>query len=75
MGTRLGTRNRNSEFFRKPTTLDRIKINGTVNPHPPLKSWTDEAARKPKRAVFPSLIWWEGGGGSINFPSILSKIL
>ena len=24
----------------------------------------DEAAQKPKRAIFPSLIWGGGGGGS-----------
>ena len=34
----------------------------------------DEAAQKPKRAIFPSLIW-VGGEGGTNFPSISSKIV
>ena len=33
----------------------------------------DEAAQKPKRAIFPSLIWG-GGGGGLGFPFILSKV-
>jgi len=47
---------------------------GTANPIPtptptPIK---DEAAQKPKRAIFLSLIW---GKGDTNFPSILSTIV
>ena len=34
----------------------------------------DEAAQKPKRAIFPSGGGGDGGGGT-NFPSILSKIV
>ena len=49
--------------------LDRIKW--TANPHSP--QIKDVAARKPKRPIFPSLIWGEGRG--INFPFILSKIV
>ena len=41
-------------------------------PPPPPPQIKDEAAQKPKRAIFPSLIWGEGG---TNFPSILSKIV
>ena len=50
-----------------------IKWNST--PPTPLQI-KDEAAYKPKRAIFPSLIWGKGGGGGegTNFPSILSKI-
>ena len=33
----------------------------------------DEAARRVKRAIFPSLIWGEGGG--LGLPFILSKIV
>ena len=40
-------------------------------PHPPQKS-RDEAAQKPKRAIFPALIG--GMGGGINFQSLRSKI-
>ena len=28
-----------------------------------------------KRAIFPPLIWGGGGGGSLGFPFILSKIV
>ena len=70
------TRNRNSEFFRKPTTLRRIKIDRTVNLHPPLNHGLMKP-RDSQNAPF-SHPWFGGGGGggsSINFPSILSKIL
>ena len=42
-------------------------------PHPLPLQIKDEAAHKSKRAIFPSLIWGTGGGGT-DFPSILSKI-
>ena len=41
----------------KIAILDRIKWNSK----PPSPQSKDEAAQKPKRAIFPSLIW--GGGG------------
>ena len=52
-----------------PATLDRIKWNSK----PPSPQIKDEAAQKPKRANFPSLIGGGGEGGGTNFPSILSK--
>ena len=39
---------------------------------PPQKIVEDEAAQKPKRAIFPALIG--GMGGGINFQSLRSKI-
>ena len=54
------------------TILDRIKWNSK----PPSPQIKDEAALKPKRAIFPSLIFFLlGGGGGTNFPSFLFKIL
>lgn len=41
-------------------------------PPPPAKKVEDEAAQKPKRAIFPALIG--GMGGGINFQSLRSKI-
>ena len=41
-------------------------------PSPQIK---DEVARRAKRAIFPSLICGEGGGGCIYFLFILSKIV
>ena len=37
-------------------------------PTPPKKILEDEAAQKPKRAVFLSLIGGRGGGGRYKFP-------
>ena len=43
-------------------------------PHPPQIRY--EAAQKPKRAIFPSLIWGGGEeGGSLGFLFIFSKIV
>ena len=56
------------------TILDRIKWNSK----PPSPQIKDEAALKPKRAIFPSLIFfsfWGGGGGGTNFPFVLFKIV
>ena len=55
-----------------PAILDRIKWNSKP-PSPPPPQIKDEAAQKPKRANFPSLIGGEGREGDTNFPSILSK--
>ena len=47
------------------TILDRIEWNNKTPPHP-----KDEAAQKPKRAIFPSLKFigrGEGGGGGKKF--------
>ena len=48
-----------------PTILDRIKWNSK----PPSPQSKDEAAQKPKRAIFPSLIWG-GGGFAVPFYSV-----
>ena len=40
---------------------------------PPKKNFKDEALRNPKHAIFLSLIW--SGGGPLNFPFILPKIV
>ena len=56
------------------TILDRMKWKSKPTPPPtPPKKVEDEAAQKPKRAIFPGLIGGKGGG--INFQSLLSKIL
>ena len=54
----------------------RTEKNRTANPHPPQKI-KDEAAQKPKRAILSFLIRGEmgAGGGGLNFPSVLSKIV
>ena len=58
------------------TILDRIKwkIKSPPSPlpSPPLPKKKDEATRKAKRAILPSLIW---GEGDLNFPTILSKMV
>ena len=57
----------------KIAILDKIKGNSKApSPPPPAPQIKDEAAQEPKRAIFPSLIWEEGGQG---FPFILSKIV
>ena len=43
-------------------------------PPPPPRQIKDEAAQKPKRVIFLSLIFLGGRGGK-NVPSILSKIV
>ena len=43
-------------------------------PPTPPKKVEDEAAQKPKCAIFLSLIGGRGGGGNIIFQSLLSKI-
>ena len=40
----------------------------------PIPQIKDEAARRAKRAIFPSLILGERRGGSLGFPFILSRI-
>ena len=54
-----------------PAIFDRIKWNSKPPSPPQIKN---EAAQKPKRAIFPSLIFLGGRGGT-NFPSILSKVV
>ena len=54
---------------KEPTILVRIERNSKP-PTPPLIK--DEAAQKPKRAIYVSLI---AGEGYTNFPSILSTIV
>ena len=41
----------------------------------PIPQINDEAAQKPKRAIFPNLISEGRGGGGLNFPFTLSKIV
>ena len=61
----------------KPTILDRIKWNSK----PPSPQIKDEAQRKGKRVIFPSLIFFffffcvggGGGGPGLNSPSFSSK--
>ena len=52
-----------SRYWWKPTILDKIKWNNK----PPSPQIKDEAAQKPKRAIFPSLIS-EGKRGKCKFP-------
>ena len=44
--------------------------NGTGNPHSPEVKYS--AARTPKRAIFPTLIW-KGEGRGLNFPYIFFR--
>ena len=56
----------------RATILDKIKWNSKPpSPSPPPPHIKNEAAQKPKRAIFRSLIW---RGGRLGFPFILSKI-
>ena len=55
----------------KPTILDRIKWNSK----PPSPQIKDEAQRKGKRVIFPSLIFFFWRGEGLNSPSISSKIV
>ena len=45
----------------------------------PIPQIKDEAARRAKRAIFPSMICWGGGGGvgegGLSFPPISSKVV
>ena len=57
--------------------LGQNKMEQQANPLPPLpRQIKDEAAQKPKRAIFLSKIWGGGWGKrrGINFQSLLSKI-
>ena len=63
---------------KEPTILVRIERNSKPHTHPnpqpptPPPLIKDEAAQKPKRAIYVSLI---SGEGYTNFPSILSTIV
>ena len=52
--------------------LGQKKMEEQASRPPPPKKVEDEAAQKPKRAIFPALIG--GMGGGINFQSLRSKI-
>ena len=52
--------------------LGQNKMEEQASRPPPPKKVEDEAAQKPKRAIFPALIG--GMGGGINFQSLRSKI-
>ena len=56
------------------TILDKIKWNSKPPWSPPPQKKSRMKPREgQKRAIFPSLIW--GGGGGLDFPFILSKII